>query len=102
MPGVMPGSIKANLITSLNYKDMDGIYNTWLAGKIGAIEYYCYLYKECFLPFGKIFSDTQVTHIQELRDTVCTFGEIGLNWAKMANKLLINNNCFDENSKYYV
>lgn len=81
---------------------MDGIYNTRLAGLTEAIEYYCYLYEECFLPFGKIFSDTQVTHLQELRDTVCTFGETGLIWAKIANKLMINNNYFDENCNYYV
>ena len=81
---------------------MDEIYNTRLAGLTDAIDYYSYLYREKFLPFGKILSDTQVIHLQQLRDTVCTFGEIGLNWAKMANKLLINNNYFDENSKNYV
>ena len=81
---------------------MHEIYNTRLAGLTDAIDYYCYLYKEKFLPFGKILSDTQVIHLQQLRDTICAFGEIGQMWAKMANKLLINNNYVDENSKYYV
>lgn len=81
---------------------MDEIYNTRLAGLIEAIDYYSYLYREKFLPFGKILSDTQVIHLQQLRDTVCTFGEIGLNWAKIANELMMNNNYFDENCNYYV
>lgn len=81
---------------------MDEIYNTRLAGLTDAIDYYLNLYFLRFLPFGKILSDTQVTHLQELRDTVCTFGEIGLKWAKIANKLMMNNNYFDENCKYYV
>ena len=78
------------------------IYNSRLTGLTDAIDYYSNLYKEKFLPFGKILSDTQVIHLQKLRDTVCTFGEIGQMRAKIANKLLINNNYFDENSKYYV
>ena len=81
---------------------MDEIYKSRLAVLINTIEYYCYLYKEEFLPFGKIFSDIDIIHLQQRRDEICTFGEIGQMWAKMANKLLINNNYFDENSKYYV
>ena len=81
---------------------MEEIYNCRLSGLTDAIDFYSYLYKEKFLPLGKILSDTQVIQLQQLRDTVCTFGEIGQIWAKIANKLLINNNYFDENSKYYV
>lgn len=72
--------------------DLDKIKQTRYQGLVEQIEFYSNLDK---------LSDVQIKQLKEVRDTIVTFGENGVKWARLADEILKDNGYNDDTMSLY-
>lgn len=87
MPGITPGSIKAN------YKDMECKLRFLYV-------YYNIIFKSDYFPNGKIFDSEIIDYLKELQQDCELFGLAEL--SKQFTKLLEQNGIFDIYAKFWA